>query len=236
MKNLEEIFTGLGGSFLTSPGEMTAKLKRVKAFIFDWDGVFNNGEKVENGSSVFSEVDSMGTNLLRFAYWLQNKNLPYTAVISGEKNSAAFWFCTREHFHSSYYKVAHKIEALDHFCKQYNLKHEEVAFVFDDVLDLSVAAKVGIRILIRRKASPLLTEHVIANKQADYATGSCSGNFAVREACELLMGLQNMYDKTVSARTAYDAVYDGYREARNKVNTLFFTKTDKGIVELNPKA
>jgi 3-deoxy-D-manno-octulosonate 8-phosphate phosphatase (KDO 8-P phosphatase) len=49
MNNLEELFTGLGGSFLTPPQEIGHRLKSIKAYLFDWDGVFNNGEKAENG-------------------------------------------------------------------------------------------------------------------------------------------------------------------------------------------
>jgi 3-deoxy-D-manno-octulosonate 8-phosphate phosphatase (KDO 8-P phosphatase) len=236
MTNLEELFTGLGGRFLVPPQEIGHKLKSIKAFIFDWDGVFNNGEKVEGGSSVFSEVDSMGTNLLRFSHWLQHKALPYVAVISGERNSAAFWLCTREHYHASYYKVAHKIEALDHFCSRFNLKYSEIAFVFDDVLDISIAEKAGLRIMVGRKSSPLFMEYMKDNKLADYITGSTSGSFAVREACELLIGLKEMYEETILKRNAYDAVYREYADTRNKVNTLFFTRTEKGIVELNPKS
>ena len=78
----------------------------IKAFIFDWDGVFNNGQKNANSSSNFNETDSMGTNLLRYSYFLTNGVLPITAVISGEKNEAAFYFCERECFKFSFFKIS----------------------------------------------------------------------------------------------------------------------------------
>lgn len=214
---------------------MTKKLKKIKAYIFDWDGVFNNGEKVESGSSVFSEVDSMGTNLLRFSHWLEHGKLPFTAVISGERNSAAFWLCNREHYTSNYYKIAHKVDALDHFCKKHSLEHDEVAFVFDDALDLSIAHVCGLRILVKRNATPLFTGFVRDNKLADYVTGAESGHFALREASELLMGLRGNFDESVSKRSAYGNVYREYADARNKVVTSFYAKSDKGIVEQAPK-
>jgi 3-deoxy-D-manno-octulosonate 8-phosphate phosphatase (KDO 8-P phosphatase) len=236
LENIEKIFTEIGGQFQTAPAEISKKLKSVRAFIFDWDGVFNNGEKVEGGSSVFSEVDSMGTNLLRFSHWLQYKQLPFTAVISGERNAAAFWFSNREHFSTNYYKVANKIEALDHFCKLHSLKHEEIAYVWDDVLDLSIAQVAGVSIAVGRKAAALFMKHVKENKLADYITGSHSGNFAVREACELIMGLRGVYDETISKRSAYGHIYREYADARNKVVTEFFTKGEKHIIAQDPKS
>lgn len=228
------MFTGIGGTFLTSPGEMTAKLKHVKAFVFDWDGVFNSGEKNESGSSNFSEVDSMGTNMLRFSFWLQYHQIPLSAIISGERNSASFILATREHFTSAYYRVSHKIEALDHFCKLHHLKHDEVAFVFDDVLDISMAEVCGLRILVSRKANPLFTEYIRKNNHADYITSAESGRFAVRETCELLMGLIGTYDEAISKRSVNSEMYRKYMDARNTAKTAFFTKSADKIVEQEP--
>ena len=234
MVHIEKIFTDIGGQFLTSPSDIATKLQSIKAFVFDWDGVFNNGEKEGAGSSTFSEVDSMGTNLLRFSHWLEHKELPTCAIISGEKNQTAFWFCTREHYHVSYFKVAHKIEALDHFCTHHTIKHDEVAYFFDDILDLSVAQVAGIRILINRKANPLFKNYVKENKLADYITGAESGKFPVREGCEMLMGLRGNYDEVLSKRSAYGHIYKEYIEARNKIETSFFTKDGKSMTEKNP--
>src|ERR1043166_618462 len=101
MKNKKYSFEG---NFITPEKKVKEKLKHIKAILFDWDGVFNNGQKTSNGGSAFSEVDSMGTNLLRYSLYLRNGKMPVTAVISGEKNETAFYFCNREGFHASYFK------------------------------------------------------------------------------------------------------------------------------------
>ncbi|MEZ4806970.1 MAG: hypothetical protein R2815_05780 [Flavobacteriales bacterium] len=66
--------------------ELEHRLAAIKAVLFDWDGVFNNGFKDAEGGSPFSEVGSMGVNLLRFALWLRNGHLPKAAVIAGQHN------------------------------------------------------------------------------------------------------------------------------------------------------
>ncbi|MFL5753874.1 MAG: phosphatase [Bacteroidia bacterium] len=235
MHQLETIFSGIGGEFVTNPRALAAKVNSIKAYVFDWDGVFNNSQKEGGGSSNFNEADSMGTNLLRFCHYLQYGKLPVTAIISGEKNKTAFYLSTREHFNSSYYKTPHKVDAVDHLCKEHNLKYEEVAFVFDDVLDLSVAAICGLRILVNRKANPLFKEHARKNNLVDYITGSESGNFAVRESCELLMGLSGNYDRTVFERTNYTKEYLDYIEIRNSTPTRFFTRNERLIIEADPE-
>ena len=221
--DITSIFTNLGGSFVTSPEILTEKLKKIKAFVFDWDGVFNDGTKNEQGSSNFSEVDSMGTNLLRFGWWLLQGQLPYTTVISGERNLFSFQLSQREHYHACYFRIKHKIDALEHFMSTRNLVVEEVAFFFDEALDLSIAEKCGVRILIRHKGNPLFQKYVIEKKLVDYITAQEGGNFAVREGCELLLGLTDIHDRTITERLNFYPHYDSYLSQRQAVSSQFFT-------------
>src|SRR4051812_42844992 len=117
MTEIENLYNFLGGRFITPFAEMQRKMENIHAFVFDWDGVFNDGQKQSTGGSAFSEVDSMGTNLLRFSYFFKNQSMPVTAILSGEKNDTAFYFTEREGFHYSFYKVPHKVEALRFLCE-----------------------------------------------------------------------------------------------------------------------
>jgi 3-deoxy-D-manno-octulosonate 8-phosphate phosphatase (KDO 8-P phosphatase) len=229
MKSVHHIFEENGGIFPTNAYEFADKLKHIKAYVFDWDGVFNNSQKEANNSSNFNEADSMGTNLLRFGYFLEHGKLPITAIISGEKNQSAFYLSNREHFTANYFKVADKISALQHLCKEYTLKPEEIVYTFDDVLDLSIAKVCGIRILIHRKANPLFQNYVLENRLADYITSQESGNFALRETCELLMGLSGKYDEIIRERVNYSPLYKEYVAKKNDVETAFFTKVGERI-------
>jgi 3-deoxy-D-manno-octulosonate 8-phosphate phosphatase (KDO 8-P phosphatase) len=228
---IESIFTEIGGVFLVDTEQISLKLKGIKAFVFDWDGVFNNAVKNENKSSNFNEADSMGTNLLRFNYFLDNNKIPACAVISGEKNEMAFYFCEREHFSNSYYKISDKIIALEHFCKVNKIEKHEVCYMFDDVLDLSIAKVCGIRILINRKANPLFKNFVINNNLADYITAHESGNFAVREACEMLIGLTGNYNEVIENRTNFSATYKDYINQRQATSTTIFSIKNNEIFE-----
>jgi 3-deoxy-D-manno-octulosonate 8-phosphate phosphatase (KDO 8-P phosphatase) len=230
MSEIKSIFENIGGQFCTPFNQLSERLAGVKAFIYDWDGVFNNAVKNENKSSNFNEADSMGTNMLRFSHYLKKQELPKTAIISGEKNEFAFYFSEREHFDACYYKVPNKIIALDHFCALHQINREEVCYTFDDVLDLSIAAVCGVRMMINRKANPLFKNYIIKNKLADYITAAESGNFAVRECSELLMGLNQNYDACLDERKDFTPIYRSYIEARQTLPTAFFTIENERVI------
>jgi 3-deoxy-D-manno-octulosonate 8-phosphate phosphatase (KDO 8-P phosphatase) len=217
------------GQFLVSPAELQAKLFNIKAFITDWDGVFNNGHKDGNGSSPFSEVDSMGTNMLRFNHYLRTGHAPVFCVITGENNTSAYSLAKREHFNAVYYKVLNKTEALNHICKTHSLQPQEVAFFFDDVLDLSVAEQCGVRLMVGRNASPLFMNYVKQHRLADYVTYSDGNNMAVREMVELIMGLAGRYDDALTERMHYTDTYKHFLTLRNRPETDFFTSIDSQI-------
>lgn len=232
MSHLTQIFTEIGGEFILPEATLMEKLKHIKAFVFDWDGVFTDGGKDHLMQSRFNEVDSMGTNLLRFSYYLNHKSLPATAIISGEKNSAAFTFVDRERFHASYSKFANKMDAAKHLCKTYQIDLNQIAYVFDDVLDLSLADECGLRIYIPRNANPLFNEYVMKHHLADYTTGNSSGQGAVREACELMMGLNGNYETVISERVKFSETYSDYLTLRRATTPLYYTSENGAVVEV----
>jgi 3-deoxy-D-manno-octulosonate 8-phosphate phosphatase (KDO 8-P phosphatase) len=231
MSHITQLFTEIGGQFITPEAEIIEKLKHIKAFVFDWDGVFTDGSKDYLFQSRFNEVDSMGVNLLRFSYYLHHKTIPTTAIISGEKNNAAFAFVDRERLHSAYSKFANKLEAAKHLCEKFNLQFNEICYVFDDVLDLSLAEVCGLRIFISRNANPLFNEYVIKNFLVDYATGAASGQLPVREVCELLIGLNGNYNEVITERKKISETYSNYLTLRKATVPIYYTSDNGNIVE-----
>lgn len=232
MSHLTQVFTQVGGEFILPEASLIEKIKNIKAFVFDWDGVFTDAGKDYQLNSRFSEIDSMGTNLLRFSYYLNNKEIPVTAIISGEKNSSAFTFVERERFHASYSKFANKIDAANHLCLTHNIQMDQIAYVFDDVLDLGLAEECGLRIFIPRKSNPLFNEYVFKHHLADYVTGATSGGGAVREACELMIGLNGNYETVVTERKNFSDVYASYLALRKATMPVYYTTIDGVVSEV----
>ncbi|MDR9487611.1 hypothetical protein [Salibacter sp.] len=219
MQDIQHIFESKGGEFISSPFLLRQKLKDVKALIFDWDGVFHSGYKDKSRSSSFSEADSMGVNMMRFGYYLLNKEIPFTAIISGENNPTALHWAEREHLDLTISGMKNKVEALDYLQSEHDIKPHEVLFVFDDILDLSLAKESGARFLVRKSANPLLVDYCKRKQLADYITGSESGQHCVREVSEVVLSNLQLFDETVDKRVAFDDDYSTYIKKRNAIKT-----------------
>jgi 3-deoxy-D-manno-octulosonate 8-phosphate phosphatase (KDO 8-P phosphatase) len=218
-KEIVQLVESGGGEFFTPPSVLIQKLKSIRAVLFDWDGVFNAGFKQGEEGSPFSEVDAMGTNLLRYAFWKQNNKLPVVAVITGEENPPAKALGEREHFHRVYFKSKNKAKVFTLFCTTHGLKPDEVLFFFDDVLDLEVARQCGVRVMISRRATPLLNSFAKTHAMVDYLTGCDGGNHGLREGCEMVMGLLGQYAAVVRERMVFSADYQLYLDERQQIVT-----------------
>jgi len=233
--DIQKIYEQTGGEFITPPVVLSKKLKKVKALIFDWDGVFHAGQKTADGFSTFSEVDSMGLNMLRLGFYLEHGNIPVTAIITGENNKTAFGFAKREHLDAVFFKIKNKKEALDYILKKHGLKADEVLFVFDDILDLSAVKMAGVNFLMGRTANPMFVNYCKKHKLADYQSGNDGGNHGVREISELTLSLIRRFDETLENRVDFTKTYQKYWSSRNKIDTHFFTIADKGVEKVTVK-
>lgn len=205
--------------FVAAPEALKARLAGVRGLILDWDGVLGTGAKGPDAPAVFNEIDAMGLNLLRFALWRRQGALPPVAVISGQHDPAAEALAAREHLDAVYLGFLDKRLALEHLCAAQRVSPAELAFFFDDVLDLAVAERCGGRFLVGRGASPLLERHVRRRGLCDYVVAAPAGAGAVREACELALGLLGEADQVFAARAAWDGSYARYFEERQRRTT-----------------
>lgn len=217
--DLKQVFTDLGGTFIASPDEIRSSLKNIRAIVFDWDGVFNNGEKTGDSGSPFSEIDSMGINLLRFSFWLKDGRIPHLFVITGMNNQAAINFSKREHLDGVFLNVKNKKLALDIICETVNITPDEAAFIYDDVIDLAVAKKCRLSFFVKNRSNPLLINYISNNKISEYISALPGDCHAVREICELIIGLNGNYDQCVELRTGFTGEYETYLNARNETVT-----------------
>lgn len=206
--------------------EFVEKVHKLKGFIFDWDGVFNDGVKHDNSGSPFSEVDSMGLNMLRFSFYLKFGFIPHVFVITGENNKPAAHLGQREHFDAVYLGAKLKTDALHSILHQTGLAASEFAFVYDDILDLGVAGATGLRFFLPGEANILLKKYITEKKLSDYDTANPGRANAVREITELTMGVLGNFTEVVENRIEYSQVYKEYLEQRNATKTRYLKLID----------
>jgi len=227
----QEIFTALGGRFIISPEKLRDRLMGIKAILFDWDGVFNHGEKGQIPSP-FNEVDSMGINMLRFGYYMITGNIPYTAIITGETNHTAFHWAKREKLNDVFFQAKHKVDIIKHLEKESGIAAHEVLFVFDDILDLSLAKEAGVRFLVNRKSNPLFIDYCIRQSLCDYITFSPGNEYAIREISEVALDSLGMFEKTIEERMQFNGIYSDFLKVKMQLNTTFRKSSDGEFVEV----
>ena len=211
-------FNEIGTELLLTPDAFKQRLSVIRAVLFDWDGVFNDGWKDLDGGSPFSEVGSMGVNMLRFGLWLQNQEqLPFCGIITGQHNAHAERFAQREKLHGLYMGFIDKREAFDTFLKKHGLKDEEVAFFFDDAIDLAVADRCGVRVLMRGQASEFFVKHAVARGSVDLITALSGGQNGLREGTDALLTLMSRFADAIDNRAACSATYQRYLAMRQAV-------------------
>ena len=104
---------------------MEERLKKIKAFVFDVDGVFTDGGILATADGdlfrVFDSKDSFG---LRMAYM---KGYPVGVITGGVSESIRKRFRTCAVPEENIYLGSRaKIEDFEHFCNKYSLKADEV--------------------------------------------------------------------------------------------------------------
>ena len=216
-----KLFFDRGALCTLSARELAERCQSIKLLLFDWDGVFNTGHKEGGTSSSFSEVDSMGVNLLRFGLYLQNGNLPKSFILSGASNSIAKSFAEREHFDGVYLNFKNKQLVLDRLLSQHALAPENVAFFYDDVLDLQLAASVGLNIFLGGERSPALLRFLKERSILQLQTANEGGMSGLREACDMLLTAMGKYESAVDERMTFSEKYAHYWDQRQSLSTHF---------------
>lgn len=220
---IEDVFVQIGGQFYTSAYKIQTRLKDIKAYVFDWDGVFNSARKGADQLSDYSEVDSMGIKMLRFAHFLMHKNMAYVAIFDEKEGSQGKGFAKRDSFDEAYTNLKDKRKALSHFCEKHNISPDNVVYVYDDVMDVGVAAEVSVRLAVGRDDSPVFREFLKTHKLADYRSGSTGGKHAVREHCELLLMLLNKHHEVIERMSTCDPACLDFEEQLEQKTTEIYS-------------
>ena len=227
---IAELFRSKGAKIISEEYIFAENLPKIKALIFDWDGVFNEGWKGDGVLSPFSEIDSMGINMLRFALWLKSGEIPKVFIVTGLKNLSAQAVANRESFSALYLECVNKTFAMEHIYKSFGIESSEMICFFDDILDVPMAKDCGLRMYVHRKSKLLFEKYLTENSLCDYVTMSESGEPAIREICEFLLGMGGMYNETIAQRIQFSDQYKEYLDQRKQSELQLFRFNGQEIV------
>lgn len=126
---------------MTDPGWFKRACESIKLLLFDCDGVLTDGRVIlgTNGTELkcFSTTDGMGAKLWHDAGLV-------CGVVTGRKSEAVTKRSQELKFEEVHQGIAAKGKTLDEILARRNLQPEEVAYIGDDINDLSLGMRVGL--------------------------------------------------------------------------------------------
>ncbi len=128
-------------------------------------------------------------------------------------------------------KVVNKTDAINHLCKRQNITPAQIACVFDDMNDLSMARVCGLRFMIKKSSNPGFQSFVVNNNMCDYITGNEQPNYPLREICELIIALTGNYEPCILSRSNFDEPYKKYLEQKKSVKPNLVRAANVGFLE-----
>jgi len=152
-------------------------LADIEVLVIDVDGVLTDGTIVINGdgseSKSFSTLDGHGIRL-----W-QRAGLK-VAFLSGRASEATRQRAQELEVEYVFQGCHNKLDALQKFLEQVGLSPEAIAYIGDDLPDLSVIRYVGFGIAVANAVDEF-------KQYADYVTTRPGGSGAVREVIEYIL-------------------------------------------------
>ncbi len=163
------------------------KLKKIKLFIMDVDGVLTDGRIIRSSdgreSKVFDVMDGTGITLAHLAGIR-------TAIISGRKSEVTSLQAMELGINEVHQVSGSKEEILDRLIGEFELREKEIAFVGDDLLDIPLLRRVGWAVAVSNA-------HAEVKKICHYVTQRNGGRGAVREAIEMIIKSQGKWKEVV---------------------------------------
>ncbi len=160
------------------------KLDNIKAFAFDVDGVFTNGDVLcmPDGDLLrtYNSKDGFG---LRMAFL---KKYPIAIITGGNSQSITKRFIP--YLASDIYlKSRNKVPDFIDFCSKYNLEPTQVAFIEDDLPDIPILKICGLAVCPADAVAEV-------KKVCDYVSLYKGGEGCVRDLIEQVLKIQNNWD------------------------------------------
>lgn len=159
-------------------------LSQITTFIFDVDGVLTDGSiQISSTGELLRTMNMKDGYALKYA-----REKGYTiCIISGGKNEGVRLRLRDLGITDIYLGCPDKVEQMEEFFDIYDIKHQEVLYMGDDLLDLYAMKKVGL---------PCCPQDAVAEiKEASkYISHKKGGKGCVRDVIEQVLKVQNKWN------------------------------------------
>ena len=158
------------------------KASKIKLLAFDVDGVMTTGEVTydENGVEYksFNVKDGHGLVRVQHAGFI-------TAIITARNNGTVRHRAENLHITALYQGQKYKLPALEEIMKKYNLTYDQVSYMGDDLPDICILEKVGLKCCPNDAVDEV-------KSVCNFISSKDGGRGAVRELTDLILEAQGI--------------------------------------------
>ncbi len=159
------------------------RLKNIKAFVFDVDGVFSHNVFLHPNGDM---LRSMNTKDGFALYYAVNEHSFNTAIITGGYSESVKTRFNAMGITDVYIKSIDKLDDFEDFIYKYGLKPEEVLYMGDDIPDYYVMKKVGLPVCPADAAEEI-------KSISAYISDKNGGDGCVRDVIEQVLRAQGKW-------------------------------------------
>ncbi|MBF0224845.1 MAG: HAD-IIIA family hydrolase [Desulfobacterales bacterium] len=165
-----------------------AKLKQIKLLLLDVDGVLTNGTIIydDNGGEIktFNVRDGFGIRMLI------NSGIE-VGIVTGRKSKALHHRCNDLGITDIFEHVRYKASILDIIKEKKSILKSEIAFIGDDIPDISIMKEVGFS-AVPFDGDPLVKTY------ADWIIDKNGGDGVVREFSEAVLKAKGLWEEIIT--------------------------------------
>ncbi len=169
--------------------ELLERAAKVRLLLLDVDGVLTDGllyfDARQDALKSFFTRDGLGLALLR-SQGIQ------IGIITGRTSEIVAARARDLKIEHVYQGRLNKLAAFEELCANLSLTPEQVAYMGDDIVDLSILSRVGL-------AATVKNHHPSVLPYCHFVSKFKGGRGAVRELCDLILSAQGLFDAIIKS-------------------------------------
>jgi len=167
--------------------DLISKAKKIKAIIFDVDGVLTDGGIIYDND--FKEYKRFNVKDGQIISHLRKSGF-VVGAITGRDSEVVRKRCEELKLDFHEHGVNNKLQKYENFKKIYKLDDTQIAYIGDDIIDLSVLSRVGL------SACPADARYYMKDN-VDLVVNSKGGEGALRDLCDYVLESQDKLDEII---------------------------------------
>ncbi len=171
--------------------DILARAKKIKAIVFDVDGVLTDGSIIyDNSGMEYKHFNVKDGQIIKYL----KKASIYTGVITGRDSEVVRNRCKELNIDVHYHGIKEKVKKYVKLKEKWGLQDDEVAYIGDDINDLPILTKCGL-------ACTPADGHFKVQEHVHLVLNSNGGRGCLRELADLVLTAQKKYDEIISDLT-----------------------------------